>query len=383
MNSTQLLSPSWTFPHCPASPNWTIDWSALLAEFDWLQSLQNCPQDPRYHAEGDVLTHTRLVCEALVSLSAWRELPATERSVLFAAALLHDIAKPTATIIEEDGSITSKGHVRQGAKMARQILWQLHVPFHQREAIVALVQYGSLPLWFWDKTNPQRAVIKASQLIRCDLLALLAEADVRGRECEDREQLLERIQFFREFCQENECFDRPRHFPSHHSRFVYFQKENGYPDYAAFDDTRFEVILMSGLPASGKDYWIRKNLPDKKVISLDELRKILKISPRDEQGEVIDRAKAMAKEYLRVGQSFVWNATNISRQLRSGLISLFSGYQARIRIVYLEVPWEELLRRNSDRDAIVPEAVIWKMSQRLEVPDITEAHVVDWLVDAG
>ncbi len=55
-----------------------------------------------------------------------------ERSLLFAAALLHDVAKPAATEIKADGSITSKGHVCQGAKMARQILWLLDVPFHQR-----------------------------------------------------------------------------------------------------------------------------------------------------------------------------------------------------------------------------------------------------------
>lgn len=381
MNSTQILSPSWSFPLCPESPHWHLNWSAVQAEFDWLQLLENCPQDPRYHGEGDVLTHTRLVCEALVSLTAWRELPATERSILLAAALLHDIAKPSATNIEKDGSITSKGHVRQGAKMARKILYLMNVPFHQREAIIALIQYGSLPLWFWDKPNPQRAVIKASQLIRCDLLALLAEADVRGRHCDDQLQLLERIQFFREFCQENNCYNHPRQFASNHSRFVYFQKEDGNPDYEAFDDTRFEVILMSGLPGSGKDYWVKENLPDWEVIALDEVRKGMKISPKDEQGEVINQAKAMAKEYMRAGKSFGWNGTNFSRQIRAGLIGLFSAYHARIRIVYLEVPYEELLERNQGREAMVPKSVIEKMCDRLEVPDLTEAHVVNWVID--
>ena len=300
MNSYHILSPIWSFPHCPDAPNWTLDWSALQVEFDWLKSLENCPQDPRYHAEGDVLTHTRLVCEALISLPAWRELPASERAILFAAALLHDIAKPAATEIEADGSISSKGHVRQGAKMARQILYSMNMPFHQREAVVNLVQYGSLPLWFWDKENPQRSVIKASQIIRCDLLALLAEADVRGRHCDDREQLLERIEFFRDFCQENYCFEHPRLFADHHSRFVYFQKENGDPNYVAFDDTRFEVVLMSGLPASGKDRWIREHLPDWKVICLDELRKVINISPEDNQSPVGEKARGIAREYSKV-----------------------------------------------------------------------------------
>jgi len=379
MTSSISQSLCWSFPWCPTPPDWTLDWASLQAEFDWLQSLQDCPQDPRYHAEGDVLTHTRLVCEALIALPGWRELPSMERSLLFAAALLHDVAKPAATEIEADGRITSKGHVRQGAKMARQILWSLNVPFHQREAIVSLVQHGSLPLWFWDKSNPQRAVIKASQVIRCDLLALLAEADIRGRVCDDQLELLERVQFFREYCQENNCLIYPRPFPSDHSRFVYFQKDDRDPNYAAFDDTRFEVVLMSGLPGAGKDSWIQENLPDWTVISLDELRQAMNISPTDNQGAVAERARAIAKDYMRAEKSFVWNATNLSRQLRSSLINLFSAYHARIRIVYLEAAWEELLRRNRSRAAKVPETVMQRMRDRLEVPDITEAHQVDWV----
>ena len=74
----------------------------------------------------------------------------------------------------------------QGAKMTQEILWDLNVPFKHREEVVALVKYGSLPLWFWDKSNPQQAVIKASQIIRCDMLAMLAEADVKGRYCNDK-----------------------------------------------------------------------------------------------------------------------------------------------------------------------------------------------------
>ncbi|MEH1939588.1 MAG: AAA family ATPase [Nostoc sp.] len=371
----------WSFPYCPSEDNWLIDWSALEAKFDWLRSLADCPQDPRYHAEGNVLIHTKLVCEALVALPQWRALPVKERSVLFAAALLHDVAKPASTQIEADGGITSKGHVLQGAKMAQEILWDLDVPFHQRQAIVALVKYGSLPLWFWDKPNPERAVIKTSQIIRCDLLGLLAEADVKGRHCDDRVQLLQRIEFFREFCQENDCFDRPRVFSSAHSRFVYFQKEDGNPDYAAYDDTRFQVVMMSGLPGSGKDTWIKENLPDWGVISLDKLRKTMGIDPKDDQGAVANAAKAIAKEYMRNGQSFVWNATNLSRQLRGMLVRLFGSYQASIRIVYLEAAWEELLRRNGDRTAKLPEKVLYRMKNRLEVPDITEAHAVDWIVE--
>ncbi|NES21226.1 MAG: AAA family ATPase [Symploca sp. SIO3E6] len=375
-----ISTTSWTFPYCPIKPDWQINWSALEAEFDWLRSLADCPQNPIYHAEGNVLIHTKLVCEALVALPAWQAFPPPQRSVLFAAALLHDVAKPASTQVEADGSITSKGHVLQGAKMAQQILWDLAVPLPEREAIVALVRYGSLPLWFWDKSNPEKTVIQTSQIIPCDLLSMLAEADVRGRYCEDQAQLLERIEFFREFAQENHCFDQPYSFSTPHSRFVYFHKEHSNPNYQAYDDTRLQVVLMAGLPGAGKDTWIEENLPELPVISLDKLRQQMGIAPSDKQGAVVNAAKATAKDYLRQGQSFVWNATNLSRQLRSTLINLFANYQGKIRIVYLESPWQELLRRNQHRTHRVPEKVLYRMRHRLEVPNIIEAHQVDWIV---
>jgi predicted kinase len=60
---------------------------------------------------------------------------------------------------------------------------------------------------------------------------------------------------------------------------------------------------MSGLPGAGKDSWIREYLPDWTVISLDELRQAMNISPKDDQGAVGERARAIAKEYMRAEKS--------------------------------------------------------------------------------
>ncbi len=382
---TTLLSPSatWTFPFCPEPPDCSIDWDSIQTHFDWIDNLKGCQQDPIYHAEGDVLIHTKMVCKALIYSPNWRQLPQQERSMLFAAALLHDVAKPAFTKIEADGRISSKGHARQGARMVRQILSQFDPPvqFSIRETVCAIVQFGSLPIWLLDKPNPQQSVIKVSQVVRCDFLALLAEADVRGRHCADKQELLDKIELFREFCQENNCLNFPRQFPSAHSRFIYFRKDNGNPDYEAFDDTRCEVILMSGLPGSGKDYWIKENLPELPIISLDALRKEMNVPPDETPGNVIREAKNRAREYMRLGRSFIWNATNTTKQMRQQLINFFAGYQARIRIVYLEVPLEEVLRRNRSRPTAVPEKVIRKLAARLDIPDITEAHQVDRIVN--
>lgn len=75
-------------------------------------------------AEGDVWIHTRLVCEALVALPEWQALAAEDRDLVFAAALLHDVAKPLCTRVE-NGRVTSRGHSQRGAIEARRILWEL------------------------------------------------------------------------------------------------------------------------------------------------------------------------------------------------------------------------------------------------------------------
>jgi predicted kinase len=107
-------------------------------------------------------------------------------------------------------------------------------------------------------------------------------------------------------------------------------------------------------------------------VSLDAVRDELDVDPADEQGQVINRAREQAREHLRQGRSFVWNATNLSRQLRGQCIQLFSDYRARIHIVYLEASEERLLSQNCQRQTPVPHTVMERLLDRWEVPDGTE-----------
>ena len=130
---------SFRFP-CPSPPDWRIQWDNLDTEYDWIRSMRGCEQDSLFHAEGDVWTHVRMVCEALAGLEAWRALPEAEREIVFAAVLLHDQAKPSCTR-HEAGRITSRGHSARGAIDARRILWEMGVDFSAREQVCALVRY--------------------------------------------------------------------------------------------------------------------------------------------------------------------------------------------------------------------------------------------------
>jgi predicted kinase len=364
----------------PSPPDFRVDWPALDASYPWVRALAGCEQDPVHHAEGDVWIHTRMVVEALAALDGFRALDEDTRAIVFAAAILHDVAKPLCTRREADGRIHARGHSARGANLARQILWRAGASFAAREAVCAMVLHHQVPFFLIEREQPRRLAIEVSWRARADLLSLVTEADGRGRHCHDQQRLLDHIDLFRAFCAEEGCLSAPRPFASDHARFHYLVQGGVDPDYRPHEAFRAEVVLLSGLPGAGKDTWVERNLPDWPVVSLDRLRVEHDVDPADAQGPIVAAAREAAREHLRQGRSFVWNATTLNRQFRAPLIKLFTDYGARVRIVYVEAPPDRLLEQNRARKAVVPHKVLARMLDRWEVPDRTEAHAVDYIV---
>ncbi len=363
MNSYELLHPN-------------TSWASLQA-FDWVRALGACPQDPIHHAEGNVWIHTRMVREVLRTMPEWQALPPEDQQIVDIACLMHDIAKPYTTEIEEGGRVTAKGHSRAGELLARRILWEMGAPFSIREQVCGLIRYHQIPFYLIDRDDAQRLAAEISITTRCDLLALVAEADIRGRICADMGRVVENIELFREFCRDVACYISPKHFASDHTRFVYFHSMGRDSEYIVHNTTKLEVVVMSGLPGSGKDTYIKEHFSSLPVVSLDDIREEYDVDPtKKNQGEVVQIAKERAREFLRKGDRFVWNATNLNRQRRDPIISLLSDYGARAHIVYVEVPRATLITQNKARKASVPEHVIHKMTSRWEIPTLKEAHRV-------
>lgn len=334
----------------------------------WVAAMRNCPQNPLYHREGDVWTHTRMVCQCLEEDPEFGQLPEAERLVLRWAALLHDVAKPACT--REDFS--APGHARKGARMARRLLWERGFPPRLREQVCGLVRHHMVPYRLIDRDDWQRQLFLLMLHTRPDHLRLLSRADIRGRICDDTQALLDRVELFWQLAQEN-----PLPFVDDHSRLGYFLR-GGDPGRKVYPEVRCQVVVMSGLPASGKDTWIQKHLPDWPQISLDQWRAQLKVSPRDPQHEVVEKAREQARAWLRKGQSFVWNATHLSPEMRQRTLSLLYDYQAQVRLIYCETDLAELERRNSSRPAPVPQAALTRMLERWEIPGLEEAHQVEY-----
>lgn len=367
----------------PRAPDWHVDWAAIWPLFPEFAALDTCPQDRVHHAEGDAGIHTRMVVEALVANSDWRLLRQSTREMLFWAACFHDIGKPATTRHEEDGRITSRGHSRVGASITRGLLREVGVPFFWREDICGIIETHQLPFWLIERPAPERLAIQTSLVCRPDLLCLHAEADALGRTCADQEAVLENVALARIAFVEAECFAGPFPFANDESRLGYLESEERSAHFAAFEAFRCTVTVMSGLPGAGKDTWITRNCPELPVVSLDAVREALGIAPTDNQGAVIQAAYEAAREHLRAGQDFVWNATNITAQTRGKILRLLRDYGARIRIVYIEVPPAQLRKQNAARPDAVPEAVLDKLERKLEPPRLTECHEIEFTVESA
>jgi tRNA nucleotidyltransferase/poly(A) polymerase len=106
--------------------------SGLMAQvLPELMATIGCEQSPRYHPEGDVYQHIRLMLDTM-DTDAPVELPWT--------ILMHDIAKPDTLSLGEDGLIHNYGHDKRGAEIAEGILERLRFSRQQIDDIVFTVR---------------------------------------------------------------------------------------------------------------------------------------------------------------------------------------------------------------------------------------------------
>ena len=361
------------------------DFSACLEAFPALEFAKTTMQAPAFHGEGDVWTHTKMVVEALLALPDYQGAAREEQETVFLAALLHDVAKYSTTIVDPvTWAISQPGHSRKGSVDARIALWDAEAPFAVREAVCRLISVHQQPFFTIGGSRPRShtpeyTVRALSWQMSLPLLAMLAEADIIGRICADQQKILDNIELFRELAREEGCYDQPRAFADAHTAVSYFRGANVHPDYPLFQEPGSKVIVMSGLPASGKNTWVEKHHPSLPVVSFDDAREELGLKHGKNEGAVAHRAVDKAKELLRKKAPFVWNATHLSEQMRSKTLDLLYAYHAEVDLVYLERPRKELLQRNHKRDTSLSNKALEAMLVKWDLPVPTEAHAIRYV----
>lgn len=346
----------------------------------WCQAMEDCMQDSQWHSEGDVWTHTKMVLCELTQLDEWPELTLEEQRILKFTTLFHDVAKPLTTKVDsETGRVTSPNHAVKGEFVTRNLLRQLHCDLPTREHICRLIRYHGRPVFLPEHPNPTFEVVRLSCLLSNRLLHLFTIADYRGRDSDCTSRSEETLHYWRMLAEELQCLEHPYRFKTDHARLTYFRHNEPNLFYVPHEEFSCTVTLMSGLPGSGKDYWLATNRPSLPIVSMDDLREEMNIEPTANQGQVAQAAIELCKEYLRNGESFAFNATNLLRQTRTRWLDLFFNYKAEIELIYIEPAFTTILQQNKSRTAAVPEKVIHRLADKSEPPTLLEAHRVTML----
>lgn len=152
-------------------------WTRFYPE---LHAMIDVPQDPEWHPEGCVWTHT---AHCLDAFAQERVGVRDEDLVVGLAVLLHDIGKATTTRREpHDQRWHAYGHEEESHRLAPLFLARITREAKLIEAVLPLVRWHAQPYELWKAKAGDAAVRRlANKVLRVDRLIRVDEADRKGR----------------------------------------------------------------------------------------------------------------------------------------------------------------------------------------------------------
>lgn len=296
-----------------------------------------------YHLEGDVWTHTMMVCKQAEKFDFDVQV----------AALLHDIGKPdTRSCVEDETGIAGKtrffGHESASAFLALNVMEHLKLPRWRKEMIFQMIALHTEPYKLEPKKLRER--LKGQPDMAKKLLDL-ATADHEGRFAEQGN------------------FERP----------------NFKVDGININVQNKMCIMMVGLPGSGKSTIVREEFPHHDVLSrdiiVDELGEGDTYSERWKSVDhklVNKKLQEARTELMRAEKSFVVDMTNMSRKSRRKTLSQLPRTYHKKAIVVLPT-LHEIFQRNDQREGKrIDDEVIWKMIKAFYPPLYDEFDSIEW-----
>lgn len=137
-----------------------------------------------------------------------------------------------------------------------------------------------------------------------------------------------------------------------------------------------KLILMRGLPGSGKSNWIKENGFEHYTLCADKLRLMFAAPnpriPQEYNGCVWKLLFEMLEERMKTGSLTIIDATHVNWKSIKDYLPLCEKYQYLLSIVdFSNVPIETCLERNKAREdyKYVPEEVIKGMYNKMKVVD--------------
>lgn len=164
-----------------------LEQTGWIVHFPEVAVMRGVPQEPEWHPEGDVLTHTNHCMDALARLPEWKPMDAPRRRLLLFAVLAHDFGKPATTVRQERRGVlrwTSAGHEGAGGPIAEAFLRRIGAPLELDAPVRALVVQHLAHHHGHEGTFSDSQVRRLARKLApatIDDLALVMRADSLGR----------------------------------------------------------------------------------------------------------------------------------------------------------------------------------------------------------
>lgn len=369
--------------------------------FPLLKEFRNTPQDPIWHAEGDVHTHTDMVLHELYQIFNTEQFIPTpeQRQILILAALLHDIAKPITTTTDENGRVRAKKHEEIGLNYLSFRILELELPTDSVIEILNLVGYHQKPKLLVIKGEPRHEYLKLAKLVDYELMYWLEIADMKGRICQDLEEQLLYLDEYISITKEELTKPFRYHLSdipaSAEPEVRYYRNVVGHSLIAhgvvdSLEQAHSKLyepsqkystfVMIVGISGTGKSTLANYGYPNYHIVSLDKIRGLFNQGPRlrskEMEGKVIQEAKQMLKTAFHHKVNVVLDATNLRRELREQILTIAENYGALTKIHVLMKPKSQIIKQNKQRVAEIPEEVIEQQIAKFQLPHANEAHIV-------
>lgn len=135
------------------------------------------------------------------------------------------------------------------------------------------------------------------------------------------------------------------------------------------------IYMTIGLQASGKTTYIEKHAPkDAVIISPDKIRREMfhvNYDPAVEEA-VWNIFFHQLESALREKKTVIIDNTNVTRAGRALILSIARRYNVPVVAYWFNVPLEECLKRNQERERKVPEEMIHTLHRMYDEPKLEE-----------
>lgn len=139
------------------------------------------------------------------------------------------------------------------------------------------------------------------------------------------------------------------------------------------------VMLLSGVPMSGKSTWLKENYPDVMVISRDDI--LLEVAGTEDYGKAFYNTDSkLVDKKLRerlvlagsLGQNVILDMVNGSVKTRRRNLEYFSDDFYKVAVVFPVLTSDEYVRRNEVRkvneNKFIPPKVLYTMINSFTIP---------------